>query len=216
MRIIIVAILAIVLLYFLLWDTLVKKNQFNWFMIPLVSLAFLPLGIMEFRWSLMEAKLGTVVSEISGKKAGTVHCQRLSEAFFDTKVSVAGHVSSENPHIAVVNYEQCQQIFSWLEQGKKMPNEEQIKALHVFTHESVHVSGEYNEAVTECTAINRDYLTVKALGGSEETGRQMASIYYETIWPKMPKEYILADCKIDATFDSVLVTQEKQKSALVK
>jgi hypothetical protein len=214
MRIIIVAILAIVLLYFLLWDTLVKKNQFNWFMIPLVSLLFLPLGIMEFRWSLMEAKLGTVVSEISGKKAGTVHCQRLSEAFFDTKVSVAGHVSSDNPHIAVVNYEQCQQIFSWLERGKKTPSEEQLKALHVFTHESVHVSGEYNEAVTECTAINRDYLTVKALGGSEEDGHHMAMVYYKTVWPDMPKEYILQGCEINPKFDSILIKQESIKNVL--
>lgn len=213
MRIIIVAILAVVLLYFLLWDTLVKKNQFNWFMIPLVSLLFLPLGIMEFRWSLMEAKLGTVVSEISGKKSGTVHCQRLSEAFFDTKVSVAGHVSSDNPNTAIVNYEQCQQIFSWMEHGKKAPNEEQLKAIHVFTHEAVHVSGEFNEAVTECTAINRDHLTVKALGGSEDDGHKMASEYYETVWPKMPKEYILAGCKIEPQFDSVAIQQEIARKA---
>lgn len=216
MRIIIVAILALALLYYLIWDTLVRKNSLNWLMIPLVSLLFLPLGLMELRWSMMEAKLSSVVDDISGRKGGKVHCQRLSEAFFDTKVSVAGHVSSDNPNTAVVNYEQCQHIFAWLERGKAEPSREQTHAIHVLTHEAVHVSGEYNESITECTAINRDYLTVKHLGGSEEMGRHIASSYYATIWPDMSKEYILDGCTIDPKFDSILVAQEKAKAVSQK
>ena len=210
------ALLAMALLYYLMWDTLVRKNSLNWLMIPLVSLLFLPLGLMELRWSVMESKISAVVDDISGKKGGSVHCQRFSEAFFDTKVSEAGHVSSDKPNVAVVNYEQCQHIFAWLERGKGEPSREQMHAIHVLTHEAVHVSGQYNEAVTECTAINRDYLTVKELGGSLEQGHQLASSYYTGIWPGMPKEYILPGCLIEPKFDSILVLQEAVKKAASK
>lgn len=160
----------------------------------------------------MEHKLSSVVDDISGKKGGKVHCQRLSEAFFDTKVSAAGHVSSDKPNVAVVNFQQCQHIFSWMENGKGEPTKDQIHAIHVLTHEAVHVSGQLNEAVTECTAINRDYITVKELGGTEELGRKIASSYYTGIWPNMSKEYILEGCALDPKFDSVLILQEKVKS----
>jgi hypothetical protein len=216
MRIIIVAILAVALLYYLIWDTVVRKNSLNWLMIPLVSLLFLPLGLMELRWSVMESKMSAVVDDISGRKGGKVHCQRLSEAFFDTKVSAAGHVSSDNPNTAVVNYEQCQHVFAWLERGKGQPSREQAHAIHVLTHEAVHVSGEYNEAITECTAINRDHMTVELLGGSKETGQKLASFYHSTIWPQMSKEYILQGCAIDPQFDSILIIQEEAKKAASK
>lgn len=193
-----------------------RKNQLNWLMIPFLSLLFLPLGLMELRWSLMEAKLSTVVDDIAGKKGGTVHCQRLSEAFFDTKVSAAGHVSSDNPNTAVVNFQQCQHIFSWMENGKGEPTKDQAHAIHVLTHEAVHVSGQLNEAVTECTAINRDYITVRELGGTEEMGRKIAASYYTSIWPEMSKEYILGGCAIDPKFDSILILQEEAKKAASK
>lgn len=210
------AILAVALLYYLIWDTVVRKNSLNWLMIPLVSLLFLPLGLMELRWSVMESKMSAVVDDISGRKGGKVHCQRLSEAFFDTKVSAAGHVSSDNPNTAVVNYEQCQHVFAWLERGKGQPSREQAHAIHVLTHEAVHVSGEYNEAITECTAINRDHMTVELLGGSKETGQKLASFYHSTIWPQMSKEYILQGCAIDPQFDSILIIQEEAKKAASK
>lgn len=212
MRIIIVAILALALLYYLIWDPLMRKNQLNWLMIPFLSLLFLPLGLMELRWSLMEYKLSSVADDISGKKGAKVHCQRLSEAFFDTKVSAAGHVSSDKPNLAVVNYEQCQHIFSWMEKGKDEPTRDQTHAIHVLTHEAVHVSGQLNEAITECTAINRDHITVTKLGGSEELGHKIASSYYTSIWPSMSKEYILEGCAINPKFDSIRVLQEQIKS----
>lgn len=157
----------------------------------------------------MEYKLSSVVDEISGKKGGKVHCQRLSEAFFDTKVSAAGHVSSDKPNVAVVNFQQCQHIFAWMENGKGEPTKDQTHAIHVLTHEAVHVSGQLNEAVTECTAINRDNITVRELGGSEEMGKRIASSYYTGIWPSMSKEYILSDCVIDPKFDSIKILQDK-------
>ena len=165
---------------------------------------------------MMESKISAVVDEVSGKKGGSVHCQRLSEAFFDTKVSAAGHVSGDKPNVAVVNYEQCQHIFAWLERGKGEPTREQAHAVHVLTHEAVHVSGQFNEAVTECTAINRDHLTVTKLGGSAETGHQLALTYYTAIWPEMSKEYILEGCAIDPKFDSILILQEEAKKAASK
>lgn len=153
--------------------------------------------------------MSSVVTEVSGKQGGSVHCQRFSEAFFDTKVSEAGHVSGDKPTVAVVNYEQCQHIFAWLERGKGKPSMDQVQALHVLTHEAVHLSSEYNEAITECTAMNRDKLTVEALGGSAEVGSKVATSYFESFWPKMPDTYMLKGCQLDPKFDSVLVLQKK-------
>jgi hypothetical protein len=48
----------------------------------------------------------------------------------------------------------------------------------MFTHESMHVRGEMNEAITECEAVQRDYRAAKLLGVDDETAKRNALDYY--------------------------------------
>jgi hypothetical protein len=57
-------------------------------------------------------------------------------------------------------------------------NGEEIASLAMFTHESMHVRGEYNEARTECEAVQRNYRAAKLLGVPDATAKKDALAYY--------------------------------------
>ena len=48
----------------------------------------------------------------------------------------------------------------------------------MFTHESMHVRGELNEARTECEAVQRNYRAAKLLGVPDPIAKQNALDYY--------------------------------------
>lgn len=202
--------IAALLLYLAIWRPVFLKKKF-----PAISfgLCLLVLGIFswqEFKWQRMEWQGTQAVKEVSLNKDGHLKCQRLSEALFDVNTTRAGSVSSDHPNMAVVNYEQCIDLMGWLNSDKKSVESKQVQALHVLTHEAVHVSGEYNEAVTECTAINRDSITVKELGGEPDVAAQVATDYYKEFFPRMPSRYKLPDCTILPEFDSVLMKSKSK------
>lgn len=198
------------ILYLAIWRPVFLKKKF-----PAISfgLSMLVLGIFgwqEFKWQQVEIQGTNAVKEVSLNKEGHLRCQRLSEAFFDVNTTRAGSVSSEHPNEAVVNYEQCLDLMGWLNSDKTSVEPKQLQALHVLTHEAVHVSGEYNESVTECAAINRDSITVKELGGSSSVMEEVPTRYYKEFFPRMPSEYKLPDCAILPKYDSILMKQKSK------
>ena len=54
----------------------------------------------------------------------------------------------------------------------------EIESLDIFTHESMHVRGEMNEARTECEAVQRNYRAAKLLGVPDGTAKRNALDYY--------------------------------------
>ena len=54
----------------------------------------------------------------------------------------------------------------------------------MFTHESMHVRGELNEALTECQAVQRNYRAARLLGVAEDVARRNALDYYHVLYKR--------------------------------
>ena len=55
---------------------------------------------------------------------------------------------------------------------------DELHSLNILTHESMHVRGELNEAITECQAVQRNYRAAKLLGVPDNIARKNALEYY--------------------------------------
>jgi hypothetical protein len=68
-------------------------------------------------------------------------------------------------------------------------------ALNVLAHESVHLSGVRNEAVTECIALHELPRLAHELGADEGDSHALASLEYTFAYPQLPSEYRLPGCR---------------------
>lgn len=192
MRIIIIALLVISLLYYLIVYRLQTRTH-NPLMVGLILLVLVPTAFMEYQWSSAEQEAGHTVAVVSGNDKGVLHCQRLIETMVDATQNI-GHVSLAEPDKAVMKHRPCQELFDYMRSDKNNPTADQVEAVHVLTHESIHVGGNYNEAETECAAVQRNSKTVEQLGGTREQGVQLAETYYTQTYPNMSQNYKSAEC----------------------
>lgn len=165
-------------------------------------------GGSETRWQYLQFSASSALQEVTGNPNATLQCQRLSESWIDLDSgSIGGKVNGRDVNTAHLKYGQCVELFSWMQSlYKDEPSPKQITAVHVLTHEGIHTTGEFNEAVTECTAVQRDAMMTEALGGSKETGLTLQKKYFETVYTRMPSAYVLGGCVIDPKFDSLLAS----------
>jgi hypothetical protein len=173
-----------------------------------LSVLLAVVGGSEARWQYLQFSASSALKEVTGNPDATLQCQRLSESWIDLdSASIGGKVNGRDVNTAHLKYDQCAELFSWMQSlHKAEPSPAQITAVHVLTHEGIHTTGEFNEAVTECTAIQRDTMMTEALGGSTETGLFLQKSYFETMYSRMPSAYVLGGCTIDPKFDSLLAS----------
>jgi hypothetical protein len=72
--------------------------------------------------------------------------------------------------------------------------EELALAVDVLAHESWHLAGVIDEAVTECRAVQTIAWTARQLGATELQGRALARAYLETGYPRLPERYRSGAC----------------------
>ena len=77
----------------------------------------------------------------------------------------------------------------------------QILAVHVLTHESMHMSGTTSEAVAECHAMQHDTAMAEDLGAPAAAAHALAVTYWHTVYPYMPDGYTSGDCKPGGALD---------------
>ena len=75
------------------------------------------------------------------------------------------------------------------------------QALTVLAHESVHLRGVRNEAVTQCYAMQDVPRLARALGASPEDGRALAAVEYAVDYPHMPPAYRSRECHPGGALD---------------
>jgi hypothetical protein len=80
----------------------------------------------------------------------------------------------------------------------------------MFTHESMHVRGELDEARTECQAVQRNYRAARLLGVPDATARRNALDYYNNLYKlrrdegTMQAAYYSEDCAPGKALDEHL------------
>jgi hypothetical protein len=75
------------------------------------------------------------------------------------------------------------------------------QALTVLAHESYHLHGVRNEALTQCYAMQAVPRVAHALGAPAPQARLLAVLEYELGYPKMPPTYQSADCRPNGPLD---------------
>jgi hypothetical protein len=105
-----------------------------------------------------------------------VHCNTIFDTFLDTNSLAAGHANPKTGEI-VFQYPWCSRLMDYLDHPATASRVE-LDSLNILTHESMHVRGEYNEARTECEAVQRNYRTATLLGVPDSIAKKNALDYY--------------------------------------
>jgi hypothetical protein len=120
--------------------------------------------------------LSAKATELADNHRAKVHCNTTFDTMFDTEMLAAGHANPKTGEIGI-QHPWCGILMSYLEHPNRATNLELV-SLDIFTHESMHIRGELNEALTECEAVQRNYRAAKLLGVADSTAKRNALDYY--------------------------------------
>lgn len=133
-----------------------------------------------FRYWRFERYLSEKATTLAEGHRAHVHCNTVVDTLFDSNSLAAGHADWTTGAI-VFQYPWCGRLMDYLSHPEKADRLE-IASLNIFTHESMHVRGERNEAVTECQAVQRNYRAARLLGVPEPAARSTAMTYYTQLY----------------------------------
>jgi hypothetical protein len=177
-------------------DAIGRRRAFPWTSIVLLAAlaaATATPGVLD---GVRERRLARVASAVVGAKVG-VHCQSFGEAFVDAGIEL-GYVrygpDGVPEHATLIKRDQCRDLAAYQRADKHDPSRAQVLAVHVLTHEAMHMAGIVEEARAECAAVQRDARTARLLGASAADARVLAGRYWRTVYPLMPESYRTPEC----------------------
>ncbi|STX51017.1 Uncharacterised protein [Legionella busanensis] len=175
----------------------VSKGYLLLLFILALSCTWIPLS----RWH-FQRYLTNIARQLSQNPAAVVHCNTLFDTIFDEEVGVAGHADIKKGFI-VIQYPKCKLLRDYISHPEQATVDELI-SLNILTHESMHVRGEYDEAKTECQAVQRNFLTAKLLGVPALIAKENALDYYARVYLKRRDRYFSKDCAAGKALDEQL------------
>jgi len=133
--------------------------------------AWPPVHTWYFQWF-----LAVRAAELADSHRARVHCNTLFDTMLDPEMLASGHA---NPRTGQIVFQKpwCDTLMAYLRHPSRATHAE-LDSLDIFTHESMHIRGELNEARTECEAVQRNFRAAKLLGVSEATAKQNAMEIY--------------------------------------
>jgi hypothetical protein len=143
-----------------------------------------------------EHRLARVARELVGHDV-TVHCQTTTGAMVDAgdELGFVPYDANGVPEpTTTLKRDPCRALNAYVKAGRAHPSLEQVIAVHVLTHEAMHLRGETNEAVAECEALQRDSTTAALLGASAAQATALARRYWASVYPDLPDDYRTGDC----------------------
>jgi len=156
----------------------------------------------------LDNRLGHAASNLIGISV-KVNCQTLTGSAVDMGNElgwVAWGPDGAPEHKTLIKHQQCNDLQAYLDSNKRHPSDEQVQAVHVLTHESMHMAGNKDEAVAECYATQHDTEMAELLGASPADAHQLAVRYWRLFYPRMPDAYTSADCQPGGRLDLHLPT----------
>jgi hypothetical protein len=165
--------------------------------------AWPPAHTWYFEWL-----LSLKATELADYRRAQVHCNTLFDTMLDTEMLAAGHADPRTGKIALQT-PWCATLMSYLRHPNRA-NQNELVSLDIFTHESMHIRGELNEALTECQAVQRNYRAAKLLGVADEIAKKNALDYYNVSYQQrgkiggMQSAYYSAECAPGGAMDEHL------------
>lgn len=171
--------------------------------IPLLLVPGLVLGVSEMRFRQDVAAFSDVASEIAGRPV-IMQCQRLASALVDA-TSELGYVEFDAQgrpgDVGMLERDACEDLRTYIHSDMQTPSLDQILAVNVLSHESHHLAGDLNEARTECSSIQHLTDVAQWLGATPSEATALAARYVSEIYPRLPSNYISAECVPEGTWD---------------
>jgi len=186
-------------------DALGRERDLPVLGVSLLVLTAVVAAIPGAQRKMQEHQLGRVASELAGRHV-SVHCQDGAEAFVDAG-SELGWVAFDADGVpeprTLIKRAQCLDLKRYLKH-RADPSWDEMVAVHVLTHEAMHMRGERSEAIAECEAVQRDAVTAARLGASPEQAHALAVRYWRQVYPRMPDDYVTNDCVAGGPLDEHL------------
>jgi hypothetical protein len=159
------------------------------------------------RWH-FESFLSDRATELADNHRAQVHCSTMVDTIFDPEMLAGGHADPQTGKI-VIQPPGCSTLSSYLRHPQRASKHE-LWSLGLFTHESMHVRGELDEARTECEAVQRNYRAAKLLGVPDRIAKENALEYYRVIYQRrsqlgpMQAQYYSSECAPGKAMDEHL------------
>ena len=187
-------------------DALGRPRPFPWVSVALLVLLAVTGGVPGVLRAHQERRLGRAASVLAGARVA-VRCQTLGGAFVDGGPEL-GYVrwrADGHPEPwALLKRDQCRQLGAYVRSGTHRPSRDQVLAVHVLTHEAMHLSGRLDEATAECAAVQRDARTARLLGAGTADAAGLAASYWRDVYPLMPGGYRDEQCRAGGSMDERL------------
>lgn len=179
------------------------SKQPHWWSIGLCLVVASLAGFFGWRALQFEAELAAAVATITDVADAKVDCGGImSEFVLDRYLgTVAFDGEGGTSNVAKLDRSVCGHIRDWQNSGFASTNADQVIAVHVLTHEAMHVAGHMSEAMTECLAMQADAEMAEVLGATPTQARQLAERYWNDFFPRMPGIYRAADCYDEGPLD---------------
>jgi hypothetical protein len=187
-------------------DELGRPRQFPWVSVALLLALSVGAAVPGVLRASQERRLGGTASVLAGARVA-VRCQSFGGAFVDAGPEL-GYVrwrADGTPEAwALIKRDQCRHLAAYVRSDKRRPSRDQVVAVHVLTHEAMHLSGRLGEAGAECAAVQRDAETARLLGSPAADAARLAVSYWRDLYPLMPDSYRSPECRAGGAMDERL------------
>jgi hypothetical protein len=176
-------------------DQLGRRKRFPSIAVPVLLVVAAATGWVSYSHHQLEVRLSAVASQLVGAPV-KVHCQTVGESFLDAGAE-AGYVVFRDgipEHKTLIKRDTCNALRAFEHSTGANPTPDEIAAVHVLTHESMHMAGTTSESVAECKAMQRDAVTARLLGASSTDAAALARRYWLEDYPRMQDDYQSAQC----------------------
>ena len=177
-------------------DELGRPRPFPTISVSLLAVLAVGFAVPVLRRHQEESRLSQVASALVGHPVH-VHCQSIGQALADVgaELGFVKYDASGRPEPrTTIKRDPCGQLRKYYSGHRSRPSFDMVVAVHVLTHESMHMRGLTNEAAAECAALQRDETTAQLLGATAAQARELARDYWLTVYPDMPDDYRDGGC----------------------
>ena len=176
-----------------------EKDKHHYISIGIFFVVTSVLSIYPVSYHLFQYKLEEAGSKLLNGKEVRVKCQTFTEDFVGHKA--AGWVYHGDNKV-FMTFDVCSRLKRALRNPKTADMDDLI-GLQVFTHEVMHVGGEYDEVKTDCMAYQRNHRTAQFLGMSWGESVRAAIYLHKRRDPNFVG-YYSPECKPGGALDEYL------------
>lgn len=152
------------------------------YILVLVALAIASARPAYLTWRL-ETMLSEIASVIAERPNVKVRCNSVFDTLFTGKgVSSPAGTAYYDTNEIFFESGWCKNFTAYLSNIEN-PSNEELFAMHLFTHEVMHIRGERSEKKTDCQAVQRNHTVGKLLGIDDAIAIKNAKTYYTKLYP---------------------------------